>query len=767
MCLWAWPFAALPATEADLGLLAESVVWQAHFEGWVERSLIAREIEAARQELPPLDPDAAYRAVLEMTEAYVRQLARIHELPAVLVPRTAVRGLSGDAIRIARLHVKGETEAALEALADPALERDAQAAHLRAQLLDERYRDAPAWRKLDVIVAYRLALSLDRERIQAARARLRIAQLYLDIGFFREAAATLRPHLDPALPRPYDIPAALTFAEAAFRVHDYRSALEALDRLPRERLTDRTLPYVLLQRAELLFKLEEYDRAAEAYEAHAAELAAREEQPDLLSSIRASFALLESDRVDDARTLLAELYQRPDPEEPAEPRPAPTPTGDTDRDTEAEETSDEPGAEPAAVEEIPVDPTRATLSLVGLLRVQTEARAGRHGEMQKLAAQVRARYPHSREAPLLATALLEAQRLLGGDRQPPPGVPELVDFETHDPAIALLSFRIETVQSDEKVKLGELDAARTTIDRLAGLARQVPAGPVQALIHDEMAYRLLQSIRRSSERRRPPDAALLDIMEKELSARQMEENGLLLAVEAFRSSGRVRTCVRWALTLREREVRPVRRGLGAWREQQCRRFADDEPPGRKALLAISDSGIAGPFSLAFAVLAAEDVIRAGDLEGAVRVYERGLESFAEPQIVGPVLLRLGELHAAARREGLARQRLERGLGATDTEATATDPLRKIGLIVLARLVERRGDPARFRDLLRRDVARTEPWWPSAYTFLGRRARLELASPEGTDPFAEGDRVLAAGRKLRDQLAEIAARAPTPSEETSP
>jgi hypothetical protein len=258
----------------------------------------------------------------------------------------------------------------------------------------------------------------------------------------------------------------------------------------------------------------------------------------------------------------------------------------------------------------------------------------------------------------------------------------------------------------------------------------------------------------------------------------MEENELLLSIEALRSAGRFESCSAWALALREREVRPLRRGLGAWRRAQCEHPVGavaapppavtepavtekgKEPPKRSdLLLELSDSGESGPYSLAFAALAAEEFVQQNDLEGAVRVYERGLESFAEPLLIGPVLLRLGELHAAAGREGLARQRLVRGLTLTEGDVTAADPFRKVGTVLLARLVSQRGDPARLREFLRKDVSRLEPWWPSAYTFLGDRVGLELSGAGTDDPFSEAAAEIERSEAIRARLRAVTERKP--------
>ncbi len=731
---------AAAATPGPLDEISDPDVWQPHFESWVERFLIARELVNARESSPRPDPNATYRAVVELTELKVRQLRRETSLPDGSRPRLAARGLDAQALSAARRYVKGEQREALADVSTPELARDSSSLHLRAQLLDELSTDASSAEKLATIQAYRIALSFDRSRIQAARARVRIAQIYLDLGFNREAAAALERHLEPALDRPYDVDALLTYIEAAAQSRQYQAALAAIENLPSERLRADQARWAMRRKADLHFLLEQFPEAASAYATLADPAATPEattrdsERPDVLSELRNGFALLKTNQLEQARQTLRRIALRRTPQN--------TPTN--------EEASDAHGESPL-------------LPLVNLLWAQVEAESERYDTMDSIAKQALARYLTTKEAPLLATTALEAQRLKGDTRRIPEGVPELVDLETRDPAIGLLSFRLELLK-EERGEDQEL------IQNLAALSRRLPQGPVQALIHDEMAYRLLERVRLELSHAGSIDKALLDIMESDLSARQMNENGLLFALEAFREAGRMQSCARWARALREREVRPVRRGLGAWREVQCRRFSEEEPVSRQELTEIADSGTAGPFSLALAALAGEELLRESELESAIRIYERALESFPEPQIVGPVLIRLGELHAAASREGLSRRRLERGLGVTGAAATVTDPFRKVGYLALTDIVSERGDPQRLAQLLELDLKRQDSWWESAFVFLGQRAGIPLATPKPdgsqVDPFLLGMLALDEGKELRARLKEIVDRA-DPGSPTEP
>jgi hypothetical protein len=704
--------------------VTESVVWAAHFEGWVDRLLSAGEIEAARRASAVTDPDASYRVLLELARERTLGIEREPGLPEGAVPPLAAEGISGEALRAARLYAQGQGVEALAVLRHASLARDPGAAHLRAQLRDEIERDVPAWQRLDVVQEYRLAISLGGEPATVAHARVRIAQIQLELGFAPEAMAALRLHLDGSLPAPFGAMASLSYAEAALRVRAYPEALEALEAAPRDQLGGAGASWIRRAVGDARFRLEQYGPAAEAYAAYTTGLETPGPQAaDPLTQARWAFALLRSDQAQRAAELLRPILQQ--------------------------------------------RPSHELATLLGLLLVEAHAQAREYERMQQVAEDALARDPDSPDAPLAALFVLEAQRLRGLGLKPPGGVAELARFDTAVPAQGLLAFRIETGKASQ-------DQGQKTLGHLAELTRALPDGSVKALVHDELAARLIAGLRKTPAGQ-ALDPSLLDTIEAQLSPRQMEEDELLLSIDALRSAGRFETCAAWALALREREVRPLRRGLGAWRKAQCEHpvgapapapappaegAAEGETEVRKrseVLLEISDSGEAGPYSLAFAALAAEEFVKENDIDGAVRVYERGLESFAEPLLIGPVLLRLGELHASSNRESLARQRLVRGLTLTEGDVTAADPFRKVGTVLLARLVAQRGDPARLREFLRRDVGRLEPWWPAAYTFLGSRVGLELSAPASDDPFSEAAAEIERTGPIRARLRAVAER----------
>jgi hypothetical protein len=693
----------LAETASETGFTVDSAAWQAHFEGWVERRLVTPEISTVLESLPAPDPGTAYRVLQELIEARVRGLERPSAIDAI-VPRLAARGLSGAALDAARAHLRGDVDGALALVSGQELLRDPEAAHMRAQLRDERERHGQPWQRTALIQEYRVAVSLDAGILQADRARVRIAQLLLDLGFVQEAAAELARFLEPPLARPYDVAAVLTFVEASSRAGQIERSLAALEALPRDALLSDTVSRWLERRADLLFALERYDASAAAYLELETERAQPEASaPSLLTEMLHAYALVRSGRLPEATRRL--------------------------------DAAAASGAEERLV------------PLAALLASYARGLDAKPAEMAERALRALDAHPTAHEAPLLGAAMIEGLRQSQPDAQLPVSVTALADYTTARPDVGLVTYGVLIRQSlpDERV-----------IEQLTSLARAVPQGGTLALVHDDLAHRLLSQVRRLTRAGQPIEAKLLDAIASELSPAQMEEDALLLALEAFYRTGRMDTCFDWAAVLREREVRPVRRGVGAWRGIQCGRPIPGRALSRPELLALSDSGVAGAFSLAIGILAAEDLVRAPDIEGGIRIYERGLEAFAEPQLIGPALMRLGELHAAVGRDGLARARLTRGLGITADAMDTADPFRKAALVALSRVVARRGDPARLEELIRSERPRLAPWWPSAYGFLGREAGLPL-SVEGDDPFARGGAALAESRAVAARLAAVAAR----------
>jgi len=211
----------------------EPAVWSAHFESWVNERLVAPQLGAAHASRALMEPSV----VLELLAKLVREAVERHhaplEFPAAFVPALSARGLTGAAHRAAGLWAQGAKRQALQLLREPQQHFDPDAAHLRAQLVDEQTQGAHSLERLGVIASYRFAISLARDHSLTARARVRIAQIFRDLNFVAESLAALRPYLDTGL-GPYQIAGRATFADTAVRGRAYDQALRALEPSPAE-----------------------------------------------------------------------------------------------------------------------------------------------------------------------------------------------------------------------------------------------------------------------------------------------------------------------------------------------------------------------------------------------------------------------------------------------------------------------------------------------------------------------------------------------------
>ena len=252
---------------------------------------------------------------------------------------------------------------------------------------------------------------------------------------------------------------------------------------------------------------------------------------------------------------------------------------------------------------------------------------------------------------------------------------------------------------------------------------------------------------------------MLDTVERYLHPEHARENALLLALEAMARGGRRSACMRWARVLGERETRPLRRGMAAWRRAACRGSTGRDPAAASALMAAADGGETGSFSLALAALAAEIHLRRGELPLAVDTYARGVAALGEPRLLGPVLLRMGELEAADGRIGLARRTLLRGLSLTADPETASDPARKAGLIALARLGGDATEREAIAALLNAESERVDDWWSAAYAYLAARIAGDPRAFEGEAPFARAARQQAAAVQVAGRIRDLLGAAP--------
>lgn len=677
---------ATPARAAGAPVEAvDSQAWQARFEAWVEAALVSEQLDEAARNLSAFDPETTLRVLNELVMKRVETLRDSLPLPTEVVPQLEARGLEGPSLTAARHYARGELDAALRVVGDPALESDAQAAHLHAQLLDEHTRLSHSLDRIRTIAAYRYALSLSRNSPQAERARLRVGQILLELRFIPEATAALRGLLDARPSTPRGMAAHISFAEAAYLDDEPQVAIETIMKLDFPGLTPEARRWAIRRTADGLFQLRRFPAASLAYRKIIHETM-EQQIVDPFVRLRLAAALIETGRASDAQP---ELRIMVSPEVP-----------------------------------------KRLAALASLLLARTARETESFEEASRVAHEVLQILPRSPEAALGAVEVLEAQRLAGnGELELPEAARELLDPVATTPEFGLLAYRVASVPgpngSEVKVR-----------GWLGNLLNTLPEGAVRELTHDDLAQRLQAHLKGVYEGTEKPDPAILEDVEKHLRPSLTDENALLVGLEAFYRSGRWSSCMRWGRSLYKREVRPIRRGLGAWREVQCKQAQEPELVSAQRLLDAADSGKSGPFALALTALAAEQMVQRDQLPKAVRVYERAVEAVAEPRLLGPSLLRLGELQLALGELNLGMRRLLHGLSLMDQDETVTDPFRKAGIVALGRALThtKKTRSSQAARLLKRERGRAEPWWRPAYAYLGFRAGVGPA-PEGNDLFS--------------------------------
>lgn len=645
--------------------LIPSPVWQARFEEWVEHHLVTEQIEAAANNLPTFKRSLILRILDRLEDDEILALREPAILPAEAQVKMLARGLRGEALEAARLFAIGEEAHALQLLRAPDLARDPATQHLRAQLLDHLTVGFHPIYRLQVIELYRRALRLDAGVPPAERARLRIGQIYLDLRFAAEARAALRTLIadDPA--EPYRTAAKLTLAEASYADRAPVHAIEHLAQIDLDAIHPDTRAWVHRRHADGLIKLERYAESLTLYERLADDDAKSEMDP--LFGLHFAFALLHTRGWQAAADVLYPIVS---------------------------------GDAPA--------PIRA---VAGMLLARVHRRSRSLQQASHHAAQATRLAPGTHVAALSAVEVLEAERALGNDSVPlPQGSASLVQRVTFAPSVGLLSYLALTAPSPG-------DTALDRRHRLGELAVTLPPGVVQQLAHVHLVYELSRDLARIATRQIEPVPAILDDVGRYLRPETMDENVLLLSVESFMLGGDRNRCVRWARTMQRREPRPLRRGIGIWREVTCRPAGGSDSDVARRLMVIADSGDAGPFALAVAAIAAETQLQQDEVERAALTYARALESFSEPTFVGPVLLRLGEIEVAMGRDALGLRRLSRGLALINGPGAAGEPFRKAGIVALARAASRSGDAGRALTLLRAERDRADEWWEGAYTYM--------------------------------------------------
>lgn len=712
VCILALP---VRAGDAPLPVVADSSVWQARFERYVETELVQTEVARAAESLPVLDPQAFARILDQIQRDRMSALEERAFLPPVARIPIIADGITDAALEAARAYAAGRSEEALALLRAPELATDAPAQHLRAQILDELTTGSHPLYRLATIDLYRQAMRLEGAPQQRLRARLRIGELYLEIRFLLEATESLRElAMDPTVPEPFASAARAAFAEASYLRHEPTQAIETLARLDLASLDEESLAWAQRRHADSLAMRHRWTEAIELYRRVIGDPRDAASVEPLLAT-RLAFALCETGRADEAVAMLEPVLAREDLERPIQ------------------------GV--------------ATLVLARAYR-----ELGRYKEAAIRAARVPRILPRSRVAAIAAVEAIESDHLAGtGSLSLPPGAAQMVTIAPTAAEFGLLSYRIGILPApgDTRASVGH---------RLGALSVTLPLGPVRRLAHDDLTARLAQGLAHAATSNDAPEGLLLDDAQGYLRPEQVEENVLLLAVESFSRAGRLPACARWARALASREKRPVRQGIGSWRQVTCMREmgSDREKPER--VLALADGETAGPFALGLAALAAEEWVRRGDLSRAITTYERAQQTLAEPRLVGPVLLRQGELEAVAGDRGLARLHLLRGLTQTQEGPLAHDPLRKLGLVALRRLTRGGEGKTITGDALALARPPMDPWWAEALAYLEQDPQAPFAL-EGEGIFARSaatmtalDRLIADLRAIRAQR-EALARAP--------
>ena len=693
--------ASTKAAGARFPLVTDSEAWHAHFEHWVETRLVQPEILAAAAEADAFDPNSLRRTLEEVEVEVIRKLRDRPRLPDQAVPRLLARGLTDRPLEAARLFARGESDAALEILNEPETRDLPAARHLRAQLLDRLTSEADAHPiyRVAVLGLYRTALRADATLLVGDRAKLRIGQIYLELGWLAESRAELRARVG-SLGEPYDTQARISLAEACYALRDFACARTTLDSLEPERLARGTLRWVLQRRADTHFGAGENVEALERY----TELAS---DPNATLTPRARLrygtALVLADRTPEARSVLGGLA----------------------------------GASPDI----------ETAALSGVLMARALRSLNDFGAAEQVALKG-SKLGASRDASALGVLeAIESTRPRDRLREAIPAhARDVIGVYPDSAATALLYFRL-AASADTDDSLPE--RARR-IGRAVALA---PSGPVRSMARRFLASELAGHLAEAVTSEAPVHGEVVELMERYLDPAQLDAGALLLGIDELYRGERYVACRRWARSLVRVEQRPIRHGLASWREIACTRLlASDRNAGNRVLVR-ADSGNAGPFALALAVRAAEQQLRAGDLNRALRTYSRALAALPEPVLTPPILLRLGELEVEAGRNRSALRSLQRGLSLTEAKELRADPFRKAGVLALGRLAQRGVGQDLLTSTLERERPHVDETWQRIFDYLRARSR----AVEGPDVYARARREYQALDDLRRRIESRADR----------
>ncbi|MFQ5698776.1 MAG: tetratricopeptide repeat protein [Myxococcota bacterium] len=715
------PVSAARAVEGTPGPSANAVrsdaerrldrAFQARVAAWVEESLVADEIDAALSRLPEPAP---HRSVETLDRLVAREIQRDRgptTLPRIARPGLVAPGIQGEALRAAQLYAHHQVDEALAILRELDARDDPAGAHILLQVRETRGIGPLPLLTLDFIDAYRRAIRLQREGAMAERARLRIGQLYLSIRFYREAVAALVGLLERDIGEGFRRSARLSLVEAALLDRQPQLALDTLDRIDLSSVGLETHRWVGERRGDALMDLRRYREAEAAYQSSVDD-GGRDDATDPRLGLKLALAHLES-RWPRRAPIVLERVLEADPE----PRQA------------------------ALAELLFARALRSVGDYRGAL--EHAHRATTHGDDSTLRA-------------LAAGSSIEAGRLGGGEGVSlPPEASTWVSGTPRSPAQGLLTFETLMVE-DSSSSGGGVD---DELEKLGALFLSLPRGAVRTLVGQELADRARAGLRsllarapsgsRGSAAEEGPAVsprATRETLVRWLGSARLDDDAVLLATEAFWRMGDRASCARWARILRERELRPLERGLATWRGVSCSPVTQPTPAYAGRLLREAEQGDAGAFALALASLAAEIFVERGEPDRAISIYKRSLESIAEPRLAGPIGIRTGMLLGRQRHAALAIPRLRRGIARLDG-ALAHDPLRSVGVLTLLRLARRVEDRGLVRHILKAEVTRADSWWSSAFRYIGFRAGV-LRPPTGSSLFTVAAAELQRAERVR-------------------
>jgi tetratricopeptide (TPR) repeat protein len=684
--------AAEPAEESEVAYVS-SDVWLPAFVVWVDRSLVREQRIEARDSIQPLADEEVLKLLDQLVREEIESLPHALPLPRSAIPSLNARGIKGETLEAARMYARGQEEEALRLLDAAFLKKDPMAAHVRAQLLDEQHRDTHPREQLEVIDAYRAALRLGPDVGPVERARLRIGQIYLGIGFLPEARAELRqlsrretsPELSTAL--------RISVTEASIRAGEILQALEELEKLKLEPLAKDARIWAHQRRGDVLAALGRHPPAADEYE-HALDLLPPEAHRDEGLLVRLALSHLESGEPTRAVRAVAAI----------EPSPLPS------------------------------------SALAGLLRAGALRRAGDPERSVKEALSVVESGVPPRIAALAGVAVLEGERLRGRHTAAiPPGTTQLLSTAPTAPGLGLLAYTIARIPApgDRPIALRR---------RIGELVISLPDGPVRALVEKDLTYRLGSELVRFLFDGAEPEPSVVQDLNAYVHPSRVSEDLLLLAMEAFWGSGDHHDCFRWALALQTREVRPIRRGLAVWRESLCSGALSPSARLGGALVRVADSGEAGAFSLPLVTLAAERELKSGNRKEALELYERALEGFGTPDVIGPVLIRLGELRVGSEFGQRTMRPVVRGLALLDPDLDATRAFRSAGLVTLLRAALRQKPSKTVRTSVQTALRGAPEEWRGLLRYLASRAQI-IDPPTGDGLFARAAREVRRAERL--------------------